>query len=145
GVVARAAGLLVDVVLNPILVDGRPVRGLTAENFQVYEDECVRPFTVTTSEGAVGVDLVFIQDLSGSMGGAITGVRNSVISFAEQLVERGLDIRIGSVGYSGPSTIPSTPAGSPDEFLGPVQDLTTPEVFRKHVEAEWVATGGGDA
>src|SRR5690606_16139306 len=60
GVVARAAGLLVDVVLNPILVDSRPVRGLTAENFQVFEDECVRPFTVTTSEGAVGVDLVFI-------------------------------------------------------------------------------------
>src|SRR5690606_36655026 len=103
------------------------------------------PFTVTTSEGAVGVDLVFIQDLSGSMGGAITGVRNSVISFAEQLAERGLDIRIGSEGYSGPSTIPSTPAGSPDEFLGPLQDLTTPVAFRKHVEAEWVATGRGDA
>ncbi|HEX6071318.1 MAG TPA: Ig-like domain-containing protein [Longimicrobiaceae bacterium] len=143
--VARNAGALVDVVLNPILVDGKPVTGLSEGNFLVAEDGCSRPFTVTTSEGAVGIDLVFIQDLSGSMGGAITGVRTSVISFAEQLAAAGLDIRIGSVGYSGPSTIPSTPAGSSSEYLGPVQDLTSPTAFQAHVTSQWFASGGGDA
>jgi Bacterial Ig-like domain (group 2) len=145
GSIARASGVAVDVVLNPILVDGRPVTGLVEENFLVVEDDCRRPFTVTTSEGAIGIDLVFIQDLSGSMGGAITGVRNSVISFADQLASRGLDIRLGSVGYSGPSLIPSTPAGSISEYLGPVQDLTDPATFQTHVTDQWVASGGGDA
>lgn len=145
GSVARASGPAVDIVLNPILVDGRPVSGLVEENFLVVEDGCRRPFTVTTSEGAIGIDLVFIQDLSGSMGGAITGVRNSVISFADQLASRGLDIRIGSVGYSGPTLIPSTPAGSISEYLGPVQDLTDPASFQTHVNEQWVASGGGDA
>jgi hypothetical protein len=143
--VARSSGDQVDVVLNPIIVNGDPVTGLDESNFIVVEDGCARPFTVTTSEGAIGVDLVFIQDLSGSMGGAITGVRESVISFAEQLATRGLDIRIGSVGYSGPSTIPSTPAGSYSEYLGPVQDLATPAEFQAHVAAQWYASGGGDA
>jgi hypothetical protein len=145
GSVARASGTAVDVVLNPILVDGRPVTGLNESNFVIVEDECQRPFTVTTSEGAIGIDLVFIQDLSGSMSGAITGVRNSVISFADQLAARGLDIRIGSVGYSGPTLIPSTPAGSISEYLGPVQDLTSPAEFQGHVTREWFASGGGDA
>lgn len=144
GVVARAGEVSVDVVLNPIIIEGKPVSGLKEGNFLVVEDGCQRPFTVTTSEGAVGIDLVFIQDLSGSMGGAILGVRTSVISFAEQLGALGLDIRIGSVGYSGLSDIPSTPAGSPSEYLGPVQDLTSPEEFRSHVESAWFASGGGD-
>jgi hypothetical protein len=145
GSVARSSERFVDVVLNPILVGGTPVKGLNESNFIVVEDGCRRPFTVTTSEGAVGVDLVFIQDLSGSMGGAITGVRTSVISFADQLARAGLDIRIGSVGYSGPSTIPSTPAGSTSEYLGPVQDLTSPTAFQAHVTSQWYASGGGDA
>lgn len=91
-----------------------------------------------------GVDIVFIQDMSSSMGAEINGVKNSVLAFAEDLKARGLNARIGAVGYSGPGTIPSSPAGSPCEFLGPVQDLTTPDAFEAAVASTWVATGGCD-
>ncbi len=91
-----------------------------------------------------GVDIVFIQDMSSSMGPAIDGVKSSVLAFAEDLKARGLNARIGAVGYSGPGTIPSTPAGSSVEFLGPFQDLTTPDAFQASVTSTWVATGGGD-
>jgi len=91
-----------------------------------------------------GVDIVFIQDMSGSMGSAINGVKSSVLAFAEDLKARGLNARLGAVGYSGAGTIPSSPAGSPCEFLGPFQDLTTPDAFQASVVSTWVATGGCD-
>src|SRR2546430_15049372 len=89
-----------------------------------------------------GADIVFIQDMSPSRGPAINGVKSSVLAFAEDLKARGLNARIGAVGYSGPGTIPSTPAGSSLEFLGPFHDLTTPDAFQASVTSTWLATGG---
>lgn len=145
GTLSRQAGGRIDVVLNPVAVDGAPVHGLTKANFAVVENNCLKPFEITTSEGNLGVDLVFIQDLSGSMSSAITGVRNSVLSFASTLASRGLNVRIGSVGFSGPGTIVTHANESACERIGPVQDLASPETFRGHVAASWFATGGCDA
>lgn len=145
GTLSRQAGGRIDVVLNPVVVDGAPARGLTKANFTVVENHCLKPFEITTSEGNLGVDLVFVQDLSGSMSGAITGVRNSVLQFAATLRDRGLNVRIGSVGFSGPGTITTHANQSTCERIGPVQDLASPETFRSHVAANWVATGGCDA
>lgn len=144
GTLARQTGGRIDVVLNPIVVDGVPVRGLAKSAFTVVENGCLKPFEITTSEGNLGVDLVFVQDLSGSMSSAITGVRNSVLSFASSLATKGLNVRIGSVGFSGPGTIVTHANESTCERVGPVQDLTAPETFRAHVAATWVATGGCD-
>lgn len=144
GTLSRQASGRIDVVLNPVVVDGAPARGLTKANFTVVENHCQKPFEITTSEGNLGVDLVFIQDLSGSMSGAITGVRNSVLQFAASLRERGLNVRIGSVGFSGPGTITTHSNQSSCERVGPVQNLASPETFRAHVAASWVATGGCD-
>ena len=144
GTLARQAGGRIDVVLNPVVVDGVPARGLAKANFTVVENNCLKPFEITTAEGNLGVDLVFIQDLSGSMSGAITGVRNSVLQFATTLRDRGLNVRIGSVGFSGPGTIATHVNQSTCERVGPVQDLASPETFRAHVSASWYATGGCD-
>lgn len=132
-------------VLNPIVVGGTPARGLAKENFRVIENDCLKEFEITTGEGNVGVDLVFIQDLSGSMSGAIRGVRNSVLSFAQGLRDRGVNVRIGSVGFSGPGTLVTHPNQSTCERVGPVQDLGSPDAFFNHVSANWVATGGCDS
>jgi pimeloyl-ACP methyl ester carboxylesterase len=145
GTLARHEDGRIDVLLNPIVVDGEPIRGLTASNFTIVENHCVQDFDITTDEGNIGVDLVFIQDLSGSMGSAITGVRNSVLSFAGDLAERGLNVRIGSVGYSGPGTIVTHPGSGTCERIGPVHALSTPAAFQTHVEIFWHATGGCDA
>jgi len=142
GTLARLSDGRIDVVLNPIMVDGEAVSGLTEDNFTIIENHCIKDFNITTDEGNLGVDLVFIQDLSGSMSGAITGVRNSVLAFADDLRSRGLNVLIGSVGYSGPGTIVT--GGDPCEALGPVQNLTSPAAFRNHVAATWVADGGCD-
>lgn len=145
GTLSRQAGGRIDVVLNPIVVDGAPARGLAKGNFTVVENHCLKPFEITTSEGNLGVDLVFVQDLSGSMSSAITGVRNSVLQFATTLRDRGLNVRIGSVGFSGPGTITTHANQGSCERIGPVQDLASPETFRAHVAATWVATGGCDS
>ncbi|HEX9936257.1 MAG TPA: alpha/beta fold hydrolase [Longimicrobium sp.] len=145
GTLSRQPGGRIDVVLNPVVVDGTPARGLTKANFAVVENHCLKPFEITTSEGNLGVDLVFIQDLSGSMSGAITGVRNSVLQFAATLRDRGLNVRIGSVGFSGPGTITTHANQGVCERVGPVQDLASPETFRSHVAGSWFATGGCDS
>lgn len=144
GTLSRQEGGRIDVVLNPVVVDGVPARGLTKANFAVVENHCLKPFEITTSEGNLGVDLVFIQDLSGSMSSAITGVRNSVLQFAATLRDRGLNVRMGSVGFSGPGTITTHANQTTCERVGPVQDLASPETFRSHVAASWYATGGCD-
>lgn len=143
GSVARQDGRTVRVTLNAIIIDGEVITDLTADNFAVIENGCAREISEFSSEN-VGVDLVFIQDMSSSMDGAISGVRSSAISFAAELANQGLNISIGSVGYSGPGTIPSTPGSSSCEFLGPVQDLSDPVAFQDHVAKEWVAVGGCD-
>lgn len=145
GTLARQADGRIDVVLNPIVVNGTPVRGLTKSAFTVVENACLKPFEITTSEGNLGVDLVFIQDLSGSMSGAIAGVRNSVLSFASALASRGLNVRMGSVGFSGPGTITTHANEGACEQVGPVQDLATPETFRGHVASSWYPWDGCDA
>ncbi len=134
----------VNIIVNPIHVNGSPIVGLTSANFEVIENDCSRPFVTTTGTAPVPVDVVFVQDLSSSMRSAIAGVRNSVIAFARDLAERNLEVRMASVGFSGPGNIPSTPPTSRDEFLGPVQDFTTPAVFQQHVASQWREVGGAD-
>lgn len=147
GSVGREPDGSVDVTLNGIVVNGAVQTGLTKDNFGIVENGCALPasqFDVTTGIGHVGADVVFIQDLSSSMDGPIASVRNTVTAFASNLAAQGLDVRFGSVGYSGPGTVPSTPAGSRAEFLGPIEDLTDATTFRNFVATQWISVGGGD-
>lgn len=143
GSVGRENDRVVRVTLNAISVDGTIATDLGKENFIVIENDCVRNITDFSSEN-VGVDIVFVQDLSGSMGGAIAGVRSSVINFANDLARKGINAQFASIGYSGPGNIPTTPPTSPCEFLGPFQDLKDVNTFQAHVTGSWRATGGCD-
>lgn len=147
GSIARKSSTEIDVTLNGIVVDGEIQRNLPKSSFTIVENGCALPqeaFELTTAEGRVGIDLVFIQDLSSSMTGEIAGVRASVGAFAVALAAQGLDARFGAVGYSGAGTIPSTPATSSTEFLGPAQLLTDVSAFQSHISTQWSASGGGD-
>jgi pimeloyl-ACP methyl ester carboxylesterase len=143
GSVAREGERTIRVTLNALSVDGSVATDLSEDNFIVVENDCIRPISSFSADN-VGVDIVFIQDLSGSMGGAISGVRSSVISFANDLASRGINAQFASIGYSGPGNIPTTPPTSTCEFLGPFQDLNDVSSFQSHVSNQWRATGGCD-
>jgi hypothetical protein len=49
---------------------------------------------------SLGTDIVFVIDVTASMGGTISGVKESITSFLKNLKDRKLDVRCGAVAYS---------------------------------------------
>jgi len=115
--------------------DGNPITDLSQENFQCTENGTPQTdnFHVTPPEegGSVRLaDVVFLIDTSGSMGGAIAGVRNNVNAFADALAGSSIDVRLGLVQF-GQSSYSGAPqlfnggnlTGDIDEFKGFVNTL----------------------
>ncbi len=96
---------VINVSLNALLdpVNGKPLTGLTASNFTVYEDGVFRSIIDAKSSGstttATKTDIAFIMDTTGSMDPEIGGVRDSVISFANHLTASGYDVQLGGVSF----------------------------------------------
>lgn len=100
-------------------------------NLYVVEDGKVKGVKLQKLEdagGSVAYDIAFVIDTTGSMGGAIDGVKSSVNAFANYMAKRGLDIRMGAIAYGDYSPLtsyPSVPAGTPEEGPGGAyQNLT---------------------
>lgn len=82
---------------------GTRVRDLRKENVFVYENGArVKNFEFgkDTATGAQLADVVFVLDISGSMGNEIDAVRNNLNEFAEALAAEGFDFKIGVVTFS---------------------------------------------
>lgn len=75
-------------------------------------------------------DIVFIIDTTGSMGGAITNVKDNIEGFANSLTAAGIDYQFGLVDYKDPAVVKK-------DFTG---DLAT---FRANLDT-LSAGGGGD-
>ena len=83
-----------------------------------------------TSQGAGRVDIVFVLDVTGSMSGAIDGVKNNITEFADSLVARNVMFRLGMVTFL--------------DAVENVYDFTSDAaVFKSYVAAQY-AHGGGD-
>jgi lysophospholipase L1-like esterase len=129
------------IFLNMRVADGStPITDLTADNFKCTENGQSQDnfFQVTPPETGGGVrlaDIVFLIDTSGSMGGAIAGVKNNVIAFADSLAASNVDYRLGLVqfgqyGYYG------------DPFLFNSGNLTSDvALFKNYVGS--LSAGGG--
>jgi Mg-chelatase subunit ChlD len=81
---------------------GIPVRELYPENVFLYEDGArISKFTVgdDTTGGRQELDLVFVLDVTGSMGGTIDGVKTNIIEFADSLKMRRVDFRLALVTF----------------------------------------------
>jgi len=77
----------VDVVqLTATVTDGhgRFVRGLTRENFRVYEDDALQPISAFLSEN-VPLEIIVAVDMSGSMRDAMPTVKKAVSRFLSML------------------------------------------------------------
>jgi len=87
---------------------GNSVTDLTKDDFQVFENNNLQTeyFEVTPPETGGGVrlaDIVFLIDVSGSMGGEIADVRNNVNNFANALAASNIDFRLGLVRFGNSS------------------------------------------
>ena len=91
---------LVSVIMRVTDESGRTLPGLGTEDFQ-FRDPSLRIVSVrpTDSTFDVPVDIVVMVDCSGSMSDEIESVRQNIERFADNLVARGIDYRIGGVLY----------------------------------------------
>ncbi len=132
------------VTLSAILDGGVPLE-LTADNFKVYEGETeIKPVVVTQlSDTTSKADIAFAIDSTGSMSGAIDGVKSSVIAFADSLASSGIDVKFAGVPFF--DKVGYDLGGTPPTDLGIFSknlNKTTAE-FKDWV-GTLVASGGGD-
>ncbi len=79
-----------------------PIRELYPENIFLFEDGSRVPkFTIAddTTGGIQNLDLVFVLDVTGSMGGTIEAVKNNIIEFADSLRLKRVDYRMAMVTF----------------------------------------------
>ncbi|OQX89932.1 MAG: hypothetical protein B6D65_00630 [candidate division Zixibacteria bacterium 4484_93] len=112
----------------------RSINGLDEDNFTVHEDGTLEePITVermTTGSGGAA-DIVFVFDVTGSMGPYITGLKDRAKAFADTLESRGLDYQLALITYG-------------DEIRGFYEFTSDADEFKTWIEG-LAATGGGDS
>ncbi len=82
--------------------NGYLIPNLTSENVFLFEDaNRIEDFEMMkdTSGGVNSADIVFVLDVTGSMGNEIDKVKNNIIEFADSLTARGIDYRLGMVTF----------------------------------------------
>jgi Mg-chelatase subunit ChlD len=75
---------------------------LSAHNIFLYENEGrIQNFELAkdTTGGVNAADIVFVLDVTGSMGDEIDKVKDNIIEFADSLSARGIDYRVGMVTF----------------------------------------------
>ncbi len=109
------------------------VAGLTKDNFRVKENGVVEsPLTVTSMSSTSGAkaDIVFVFDVTGSMGDEITGLKQRAYAFADSLQAKGVQYRLALITFG--------------DAVDQVRDFTTDIAeFKTWIEG-LRASGGGD-
>jgi Mg-chelatase subunit ChlD len=92
-----------------------------------------RHFNVTRDR--VGVDVVFLMDVTSSMGPFIEGLKQNCIDFADNVGKKGIDCQMGLIGFG------DVEFNEPLQVFPPTADV---KAFEEHV-AQLPLTNGGDA
>jgi len=131
-------GIREDAQMIKILVPGYE---MVKDKFQVFEDGRAQGFELVTQESIkTALDIVFIVDLTGSMGEEISGVKQSLSQFVRYLNELGLMIRIGVLPYD--DAAPAIANSIPNDTWLNLTDSREPRV-QAYINALG-ANGGGD-
>lgn len=112
---------------------GSRITTLSPENIFLYENSSrLTSFTFgkDTSGGASQADLVFVLDVTGSMGNEIISVKNNIIEFADSLSASGVDYQLGLVTFL-------------DIIEGKFPFTKDVQAFQQLIGAQY-AHGGGD-
>jgi outer membrane protein OmpA-like peptidoglycan-associated protein len=82
---------------------GEPLDSLSPENIFIYESgerkQILEVQKIPVAE-KIAVDFIFAIDKTGSMQQYIDAVRNNIVSFAQKLVKRGINYRLGLILFS---------------------------------------------
>jgi outer membrane protein OmpA-like peptidoglycan-associated protein len=82
---------------------GEPLDSLSPDNVFIYENgerkKVISVEKVPVAE-KISIDFVFVVDKTGSMQQSINAVRNNIVQFTKNLVQRGIDYRLGLVSFS---------------------------------------------
>ncbi len=115
-----------------------PPDSVNRDNFKVFEDGKAQGFLLEkVSEVRSKVDIVFIVDVTGSMGEEINGVKSSMINFINDLESSGLDAKVAVVPYD--DYIPT----KDHTYSPPWLDLSNLSDAADYVN-NLIAAGGGD-
>ncbi len=94
---------VVDFTFHVVNVENEAlISNLANENIFLYENgDRIQDYSLMkdTAGGVHSADIVFVLDVTGSMGDEITEVKNNVIEFADSLSKRGVDYRLGLVTF----------------------------------------------
>jgi Ca-activated chloride channel family protein len=94
--VFRSSTQTVPVYVTVIGEDGRLVTNLTRDDFEVFDDGRPQPITLFDS-GVQPISIIMMLDMSGSMLGHVTVLRNAAVQMFTRL-EAGDKARVGSFG-----------------------------------------------
>jgi len=112
---------------------GQRLFSLEKRNTFLYENnEPIQDFYMgkDTTGSAQMADIIFVLDVTGSMGNEISNVKNNVIEFSDSLTARGIDYQLGMVTFL--------------DVIENVYDFTQdPQLFKSYVSQQY-AHGGGD-
>ncbi len=109
---------------------------ISEENFKVFEDGRAQGFNLLKeSEYRSKIDLVFLVDITGSMGEEIEGVKNSIANFLDYIRSSGFDVKVAIVPFDD-----NAPGGN---FSPGWLDLSDPEDAENYV-TQFYAFGGND-
>lgn len=99
GLIDPATGLAIDYTApnKVVVVDNGVVKGIK-----------ITSLSKTASSNA---DIVFLVDTTGSMGGTIDGVKQSMMAFVNNLKSNSLDVRVGVVAFADELDPAANPAG----------------------------------
>jgi Mg-chelatase subunit ChlD len=106
---------------------------LRPENLFLFENGSrIQEFVMQkdAGEGLNEADIIFVLDVTGSMGNEIASVKNNIIEFADSLSFRGVDFRLGMVTFL-------------DEIENIYAFTDDVQLFQQNVAAQF-AHGGGD-
>ena len=111
----------------------QPIAGLKVRDFKVKDEgSAAEVISIKEREATKPepVDIVFVFDTTGSMGGAIKGVRDNIIQFADVLSSTAIDYQLGLVTFG-------------DEIRQVHKPAKDVAAFKKLVGSQH-ANGGGD-
>lgn len=110
------------------------ISNIKKENIFLYENESrIDNYTLMpdTTEGISSADIIFVLDVTGSMGNEIAEVKENIIEFADSLERRGINYRLGMVTFL-------------DEIENIYNFTNDVQIFQGYA-AEQYAHGGGDS
>jgi hypothetical protein len=97
---------------------------LDEDDFRVYEDKVRRPIVEVTFGESTKVDVVFVFDVTGSMGNNIDAMQDNTRDFANGLEAAGVDARYGLVPFRDGHRIRQSLTSDVDEFKNAVDSMS---------------------